>query len=74
MESCIIITGGVVSDAKLSDPAMTTKDNPLAGKRDPLAPIKHRNMHRLMRDAKLRECPHNGSVYSGIMNTRYEEG
>lgn len=58
---------------KLRDPAMTTKDNPLADKNGPNyeALVVNRNENRLIRDAEMRACPFNGRVYAGIMDTRY---
>lgn len=59
-------------DKKVSDTKMTTADNPLAvGGPDPMAGVKAANMRRLMQDAKMRKCPYNGHVYSGIMDMRY---
>lgn len=60
-------------EKKISDPNMTTKDNPLVEKRDPDVIIRKRNMKRLMYDAKKRECPYNGHVYAAMMDTRYKE-
>ena len=60
-------------EKKISDPNMTTANNPLAEKPDPMAGVKHRNMHRLMYDAEKRGCPVNGHVYSAIMDTRYKK-
>lgn len=61
-------------DAKLADPAMTTKDNPYASSMNPTVPnpqiIEH-NMERLMKDARMRRCHTNGAIYSAIMDNRY---
>lgn len=58
---------------KASDPKMTTANNPLA---EPASQglnhaLVERNMDRLYQDAHMRRCPYNGSVYSGIMSTRF---
>lgn len=55
---------------RLSDPAMTLKDNPLANEPQHNA-IVERNMDRLMEDARLRKGVH-GAVYAGIMDMRLE--
>lgn len=59
-------------EKKISDPNMTTKDNPLAEEPDFEGVLKKRNMKRLMKDAKLRACPVNGRIYGAIMDTRYK--
>lgn len=59
---------------KAQNPAMLVKDNPfLAESADiPESGYVRRNMQRLRDDQHLRECPHNGHVYAGIMdNMRY---
>lgn len=60
-------------EKKISDPNMTTKDNPLAEKRDPDVIVRKRNMKRLVQDAEKRGCPFNGHVYAAMMDTRYKE-
>lgn len=57
-----------------SNPAMTLENNPLAKVRDPKAMVRERNEDRLLQDAKMRECPWNGHVYAGMMDTRYRGG
>ena len=59
-----------ISQARLSDPAMTMKDNPLANGSRRNA-IVERNMDRLIEDAHLRKGVH-GAVYAGIMDMRLE--
>lgn len=59
-----------ISRDRLSDPAMTLKDNPLANGPQRNA-IVERNMDRLMEDAHLRKGVH-GAVYAGIMDMRLE--
>lgn len=57
-----------------AEPIFTTRSNPLVeltpkeAQND--ARINH-NMRLLERDARLRENPRTGAVYSAIMNTRY---
>lgn len=61
---------------KAEDPRMTTAGNPLAAgvSRDEQVrqDIRYHNMHRLEADAAARRGPH-GSVYAGMMDTRYKE-
>ena len=60
-------------EAKVSDPRMTTKDNPLAGEKpDPLDALKRYNRRRLAQDADMRACPVRGQAYSAIMDTRFK--
>jgi hypothetical protein len=59
---------------KAQNPSMLVKDNPfLAESADiPESGYVRRNMQRLRDDQHMRECPHNGHVYAGIMdNMRY---
>ena len=58
---------------KAADPNMTTANNPLAepASQGPNPALVERNMDRLYQDAHMRRCPYNGSVYSGIMSTRF---
>lgn len=61
---------------KAEDPRMTTAGNPLAAgvSRDQQVKddIRHHNIRRLEDDADARRGPH-GSVYAGMMDTRYKE-
>ena len=58
---------------KISDPRMTTRDNPLAvEKPEPDAALKELNYRRLRKDAVMRACPFRGPAYSAIMDTRYK--
>ena len=60
-------------EAKVSDPRMTTKDNPfVTAKPDPMDLVREKNIGRLRRDARMRECPVRGQAYSAIMDTRYK--
>lgn len=65
--------GPSVSGKDLSDPAMTLENNPLArgAAATRVSMIEERNMCRLHKDARLRDCPINGHVYAGIMDNRY---
>lgn len=65
-----------VPGKNLSDPRMTTANNPLATKPEELRErrIKARNLDRLQLDARMRDCPTHGNVYSGIMDMRYNGG
>lgn len=57
---------------KAQNPSMLVKDNPLLSESDTMLPYERRNMQRLRDDQHMRECPHNGHVYAGIMdNMRY---
>lgn len=57
---------------KAQNPSMLVKDNPFLSKSDTMLPYERRNMQRLRDDQHMRECPHNGHVYAGIMdNMRY---
>lgn len=62
-----------VSGAKLDDPAMLVKNNPLARSVDEARreQIEMANMKKLRCDARHRECPKSGEIYSAIMDTRY---
>lgn len=60
-------------EAKIADPKMTLRNNPLAQSADPMRGIKDYNFDRLMKDASLRSCPVRGAAYSAIMDTRYKE-
>lgn len=68
----LVIEQGVTGK-DLTNPAMTLEKNPLstgaAATRSSM--IQERNMCRLHRDARLRDCPLNGHVYSAIMDNRY---
>lgn len=57
---------------KAQNPSMLVKDNPFLSESDTTLPYERRNMQRLRDDQHMRECPHNGHVYAGIMdNMRY---
>lgn len=57
---------------KAQNPSMLVKDNPFLAESDTMLPYERRNMQRLRDDQHMRECPHNGQVYAGIMdNMRY---
>ncbi len=57
---------------KAQNPSMLVKDNPFLAESDTMLPYERRNMQRLRDDQHMRECPHNGHVYAGIMdNMRY---
>lgn len=57
---------------KAQNPSMLVKDNPFLAESDIMLPYERRNMQRLRDDQHMRECPHNGHVYAGIMdNMRY---
>lgn len=65
--------GSPALNAKISDPRMTTADNPLASERpEPLGALKDLNYRRLRQDAKMRACPVRGQAYSAIMDTRFK--
>lgn len=57
-----------------NEPHFSTCNNPLATV-TPAEAAKNlqieRNMSALRQDARLRQNPHTGNVYSGIMNMRY---
>lgn len=68
--------GYAEAEKKAQDPAMTTKDNPLARNNDcsycgPNPALFSHNMDRLHTDARLRREPVNGKIYGAIMDTRY---
>ena len=58
---------------KAEDPNMTLANNPLVDDKAEVESrrVVSRNMRRLEDDARARNCPHNGGVYTGIMNTRF---
>ena len=57
---------------KAEDPNMTLANNPLVDKAEvERRRVVSRNVRRLEDDARARNCPHNGGVYTGIMNTRF---
>lgn len=57
---------------KAQNPSMLVKDNPFLSESGTMLPYERRNMQRLRDDQHMRECPHNGHVYAGIMdNMRY---
>lgn len=68
MMSIFGMGGDSALDKKISDPAMTLENNPLAEEADPLAGVKEYNMHRLREDAHRRACPVHGQVYAAIMD------
>ena len=75
IDFCVSCGDGLVPEAKLVDPRMTTVDNPLASglrKPDPLDALKRHNRRRLVKDAEMRSCPVRGQAYSAIMDTRFK--